>query len=140
MGDVVAFPTDRSERPATPARRAAAADATSPALAQLRHSIAQLHGARLALAAGVRSLTASFDRLGEQRDLFERRAEMSRQIERAAGRLSGAIAIGDLAALERLVPEFEALARAAATDDRPAAEAATPDVAARSFRRFAPAT
>jgi hypothetical protein len=140
MGDVVAFPTKPGGHPATPERPAAAADTTSPALAQLRQSIAQLHGARLALAAGARSLTASFDRLGEQRNLFERRTEMSRAIERAAGRLDAAIAVGELAALERLVPEFEALARAAATDDRAAAEAATPDVAARSCRRFAPAT
>jgi len=140
MGDVVAFPTGRSLRPATAERPAAAADTTSPVLAQLRQSIAQLHRARLALAAGARSLTASFDRLGEQRDLFERRIEMSRAIERAAGRLGTAIAVGELAALERLVPEFEALARAAATDDRSAAAAAMPDLAARSFRRCAPAT
>jgi len=134
MGDVITFPTDRSRCPATPERPASAVDTTSPALAQLRQSIAQLHGARRALAAGARSLTALFDRLGEQRDLFERRTEMSRAIERAAGRLGAAIAVGELAALERLVPKFEALARAAATDDRSATETASPDLAARSFR------
>jgi hypothetical protein len=116
MGIVVAFPTRRTGR----ARAAAegTADGTDRlGLAGLRQAIAQLGGARAALRATERGLTTSYERLGQQRDLFQRRTEMSREIERAATRLSAAIEGGDLVALERLVPDFEALARAAADDD-----------------------
>jgi len=117
MGDVVAFPTGRAGGHRVPERPdAEPADGLAQAIAELRHTSAHLDAVRHTLADSAHDLSASLDRLDAQREFFRRRAEIGREIERAADRLSAVIESGDLAAAERLVPEFEAIARVAAAD------------------------
>jgi hypothetical protein len=86
-------------------------------MARLRRSIARLDAVRPDIDASGRELAVSLERLRAQTDLLRRRSRLSRDIESAADRLGDVIASGDLAAAERLVPQFEALARAVTTAD-----------------------
>lgn len=121
MGDVLEFPTVRPGDPgeARAPEPGALVDAAAAGLAIIRRAIARLDEVKPVLAAGERRLSAAVDRLGAQRDRLMRRTEISRAIERAADQLGAVIESGDLAAAELLVPEFEALVRAASSDDTP---------------------
>jgi hypothetical protein len=110
MGDVVEFPTVRPDEARAP-EPDALVGAAAEGLATIRGAIARLDAVKPVLAAGERRLSAAIDRLGAQRDRLMRRTEISRAIERAES--------GDLAAAELLVPAFEALVRAAASDHAP---------------------
>jgi hypothetical protein len=118
MGDVVEFPTVRPDEARAP-EPDALVGAAAEGLATIRGAIARLDAVKPVLAAGERRLSAAIDRLGAQRDRLMRRTEISRAIERAADQLGAVIESGDLAAAELLVPAFEALVRAAASDHAP---------------------